>query len=122
MPHEISPGPHPNIVIQRIYDELTHDDMATDDELGLDKGRLLYVLLDVSKMDVSLPDRFLDGAKNSFFVHPNLRHMALYTTSNMLASIAKMVAKLTKREGKLSIHGDYQSALNHLLKLIELER
>ncbi|MBC8171819.1 MAG: hypothetical protein H7X77_09100 [Anaerolineae bacterium] len=117
MAHEITQGPRPNIKICKITESLTHADMTCEDDLGLNDGVPLYVLLDVSIMNVGLPENFLNGAKNSFFIHPNLVHMAMYTESNLLTTIGNMVAKLTQRKEKLSIYSSYDAALKHLLKL-----
>jgi hypothetical protein len=117
MAHEITLGPRPNIKICTITESLTHDDMTCEADLGLHGSTPLYVLLDVSQMDVGLPPNFLDGAKHSFFLHPNLVHMAMYTESNLLTHIGNMVAKLTQRREKLSIHTSYDAALNQLLSM-----
>jgi hypothetical protein len=117
MPHEISPGPKPNILIFRVTGELNYHDMTCDEELGLNQGRPLYVLMDGSKMQVGLPENFLEGAKNSFFINPNLVHMALYLESQLLRTIANMVAKVTRRREKLSLHPSFDAAIQHLLDL-----
>jgi hypothetical protein len=119
MAYVVSPGPHPNIALMRIWGDLQHEDMKPNNELGLNEGRPIYILLDVSEMNVGLPDGFLDGARNSFFIHPNMAHMALFSTSSMLNSIAMMVAKLTGRPGKMSIHNNYDSAFKHLQDMIK---
>lgn len=117
MAHHITVGPRPNIKICTITESLNHDDMTCEDDLGLNEGTPLYVLLDVSAMNLGLPEQFLDGAKHSFFIHPNLVHMAMYTDSNLLTHIGNMVAKLTQRQEKLSIHSSYDAALKHLLHM-----
>jgi hypothetical protein len=119
MAHQISPGPHPNIALMRIWGDLQHVDMNPVDGLGLNEGKPVYVLLDVSEMHLGLPDGFLDGARNSYFVHPNMVHMAFYSGSSMLNTIAAMVGKLTSRQHKISIHKSYDSALNHLQEMIK---
>jgi hypothetical protein len=117
MAHQITPGPNANIKICTITESLNHDDMTCEADLGLNDGMPLYVLLDVSQMDVGLPPNFLDGAKHSFFLHPNLIHMAMYTKSSLLTTVGKMVAKLTHRQEKLSIFTSYEDAINHLMSM-----
>jgi hypothetical protein len=122
MSHEILPGPNANIVIFRLIGDLTYADMTCDQELGLNDGRPLYVLLDGAKTNVGLPEQFLDGAKRSWFVNENLAHLALYLESSLLRTIGLMVAKMTRRSDKLSLHDSYDAALKHLLKLEAKER
>ncbi|MEP7286151.1 MAG: hypothetical protein ABI947_10330 [Chloroflexota bacterium] len=113
---EILPGPYPSIVIHRIHGELSYDAMTADDALGLNRG-IHFVLLDASDINLALPEDFLSGARHSYFTNPNLRHMALYTQSNMLGTIGKMVAKLTRRQDRLSVHTDFDVAMSHLVNL-----
>jgi hypothetical protein len=117
MVHTITAGPEPNIKIMRIVGDVTYETMAAVDELGLNEGQPIYILLDISKMSTSLPEDFLDGARNSFFIHPNMAHTAMYTQSTALGTIARMIAKLTRRKDKLTLHATYQEALNHLVAL-----
>jgi hypothetical protein len=117
MAHEIQPGPQPNIVVMRLYGELTKADLLVDEELGLNKGQNILVLVDASEMDVGLPAGFMDGNRESFFMNTNLRHVALYSTSWLLNSVAKMLGKLTRQRDKLSVHDTREAALSHLTKL-----
>lgn len=119
MAHKISTGPHPDIVIMDLIGELEYGDMTADEGLGLNKGRPLYVMLDASKISVALPDGFIDGARHSYFVNPNMAHMALYVESGMLRTIGTMVAKLTRRQDKLSVHESREKAMAHLQKLMK---
>ena len=105
---------HPNIRQIEIHQELTHDDMTCDADLDLDKGFPIWILLDVSDMSITLPDEFIDGARHSFFMSPNLQHMAIYCRSALLRSVALMVAKLTRRKEKLSVHATMEQAQAHL--------
>lgn len=116
MPHTITLGPSPDIVCVTIIGALNYDDMTCEVEIGLNE-RPLFIFLDVSKMDSGLPEDFLEGARVSFFVHPNMRHLAIYTDSVMLNMIATMVSKVTHRQDKLTTHKSIQAALDHLLKL-----
>ena len=117
MAHEILPGPAENILLMRLHGELTKADLLCDDELSLNDGKLMYVLIDASDMDIGLPAGFMDGKRESFFLNPNLQHVALYTTSWLLNSAAKMLSKITRQREKLSVHESREAAMTHLLTL-----
>ncbi len=117
MAHRIERGPRADILIFCFIGDLEHPDMAADQELGLNQGRPLYVLADASQMTVVLPGNFLNGARHSWFVNPNMRHAAFYSDSTMLHAIAQLVAKVTGHEDRLSRHHSYQEALDYLLNL-----
>jgi hypothetical protein len=118
MAHEILPGPTENILLMRLYGELTKADLLCDDELHLNEGKLMYVLVDASDMDIGLPAGFMDGKRESFFLNPNLQHVALYTTSWLLNSAAKMLSKITRQREKLSVHDSREAALEHLMTFV----
>jgi hypothetical protein len=118
MAHEILPGPTANILLMRLYGELTKDDLLCDDELHLNEGQPMYVLVDASDMDIGLPAGFMDGKRESFFLNPNLQHVALYTTSWLLNSAAKMLGKITRQRDKLSVHDSREAALEHLMTFV----
>lgn len=117
MAHEIEAGPQPNIVVMRLIGELAKDDLLCDDELGLNGDRAMLVLVDASEMDIGLPAGFMDGNRESFFMNPNLQHVALYSTSWLLTSVAKMLGKLTRQRDKISVHDSREAALQHLVAL-----
>ncbi len=114
MAHEIEAGPEPNIRLMRLKGELLRSDLLCDDELGLNTGDPVFVLVDASEMDIGLPAGFMDGKRESFFMNPNLQHVALYSTSWLLNSAAKMLGKLTRQRDKLSVHDTREAALEHL--------
>ena len=118
MAHFITQGSHPDIVILRIYGELQPEDLFVDDKLGLNE-RQRYVLIDISQMEPGLPPDFISGARKSFFVNDNLIHASLYLRSPILKQVAMMVAKLTRRRHKLSIYETWETAMNHLLRMVE---
>jgi hypothetical protein len=122
MGYEILPSPHPDISILRIANDLTNEDMTTDEQLGLNQGRPRWILLDAADMNVGLPDDFLTGVRKSFFVNPNLVHLSIYIKSSILRSVALMVAKITRRQDKLTLHSTYDEALAYLMKLVEQNR
>lgn len=117
MAHEVRDGIVPGIVIHKILDPYDRDDMTAVQSLGLDKGKR-WVLLDVTEMSIGLPEGFLEGARNSYFTHENMMHLALYTDSSLLSAVGKMVAKLTRRQEKLSVHSSFEAAEAHLVGLI----
>lgn len=104
-------------MLMRLYGELLKEDLLCDDELGLNDGQPVLVLVDASEMDIGLPAGFMDGKRESFFMNPNLQHVALYTTSWLLTSVAKMLGKLTRQREKLSVHDTREAALEHLINL-----
>ena len=114
MTHVIESGPEPNIRLMRLQGELLKADLLCDDELGLNTGTPVFVLVDASEMDIGLPAGFMDGKRESFFMNPNLQHVALYSTSWLLNSAAKMMGKLTRQRDKLSVHDTREAAMEHL--------
>jgi hypothetical protein len=118
MPYEIYPSPRDSIVVCKLVEELTYPDMMIVEPLGLDRGPR-YILLDASEISVALPEHFLEGARQSFFTHDNMQHLALYVKSQLLGMTGIMVAKVTRRPDKLSVHKTFDDAMNHLLKLTD---
>ncbi len=118
MAHEVVTSSHPNMVRMRIYDALTLADMACDAELGLGHGRPVFILSDVTAMATQLPEGFLDGARRSFFVNPEVQHLALVLRSSLLRSVALMVANMTGRRDHISLHDTVDAAEVHLMGLI----
>ncbi len=118
MAHEISTGPHPNLVVIRIYGELEAADLNVNSELGLGSGRPIYLLADLSRMGLGIPENFLDSARKSAFSHPDVKHTAVYLKSGAIAALAKAVSKLTRQQDKVTSLTSYEEAESHLLKLI----
>jgi hypothetical protein len=122
MAHKILSGPQPNIVLMELSGELNWEDMTCDEELGFNRNKPMYLMLDASRMSVNLPENFLDGAKQSFFTNDNLVHMALYLESDLLRVVANMVAKITRRKEKMSLHTSREGAIAHLQMLAQQAR
>lgn len=118
MAYEIQPSSHPQIACVRLYGDLQPEDMLLNAEIGLDKGTPMFILVDASELGVALTPNYIDTARKSFFTNPNLAHMAVYTGSPMLDAIGNMIAKLTRRRDRLSLHKSREEALDHLMKLI----
>ncbi|MGB1289252.1 MAG: hypothetical protein ACPG7F_22140, partial [Aggregatilineales bacterium] len=85
--------------------------------IGLNEGQK-YVMLDMSEMNIGLPERFIEAAQQSFFTHDNLLHTVLYVDSGMLRSISVMIAKLTRRQNRLTLHKSREEALEHLHEIV----
>lgn len=117
MAHTVEKTEHDNLVILHIQGDLEKPDLLCDEELGLNRGVPMYILVDVSEMDIGLPGNFMEGERQSFAVNPNARHIAVYSKSTLLNVAARMVAKLTRQQEKISIHPQYDDALKHLLSL-----
>lgn len=105
-------------MLMAITGEVNYEDMTCDDELRLNEGRPMYVMLDASKMAVGLPQDFLDGARQSFFASENLVHLAIYLESALLRNMALMVAKVMRRKEKMTLHQSRAEAIAHLEQLI----
>ncbi|MBL8118839.1 MAG: hypothetical protein J0L63_11505 [Anaerolineae bacterium] len=110
MGHEILEGPNPHIRYLRIYGRLVAEDMVKAEDLGLNL-KPIYIAMDITSMELNLPKHFLDFARESFFVHPNMKHLAVYVQSSLLNSIALTIARVTDRADKLSLHSTWESAL-----------
>ncbi len=119
MPHEVTPGPLPNIVLVKVYGHVTAQDISlSTEELGLSKdGSKKYILMDASEMSLSLPDGAINAARNSYLVDKNVAHTAVVTASRMFDMLANMVATLTGRKNQLSVHPSPKAALDYLVKL-----
>lgn len=116
MPYEIYPSPRDNIIVCKLINELTYPDMMIVEPLGLELAPR-YILLDASEISIGLPEHFLEGARESFFTHPNMQHLALFVKSQLLVMTGLMVAKLTRRADKLSVHKTFDDAMQHLVRL-----
>jgi hypothetical protein len=119
MSHEISPGPHPNVICVRFFGVITGEDMELSTRIVLASGRDVYMLCDVNDTIPGLPENFLERARNSYLFHPSFRHGAVISTSRILTGLAKMLGKLTGDKNKLSFHTSYDAALSHLQTVME---
>ena len=119
MAHVIEAGPHPNIVIMHVIGNTTSIDMDINTELCLNKGQPVYLLVDLSNMTLGLPENFLNDARHSAIVQPNMIHAAIYVHSSLIKSIVSMIVRITYQNSKLSIHDQYDQALAQLQKLVK---
>jgi hypothetical protein len=119
MAYEVLPGTRPNQFFVRFYGELTGEDLDLSTQaLGLDRGQQVYVLCDITELIAGLPDNFMVHAQRSYFVHENMKHAAMISHSWLLNNVAKMFAKLTRRQDRLSIHLSREAAMEHLTKVM----
>ena len=81
-----------------------------DDALHLNEGRLIYLLVDISRMDHRLPDGYIKHIMKCFLVHPNLRFLAGYVTSIPLRMASNLVVSLTRQQHKITLHDSYDEA------------
>jgi hypothetical protein len=119
MSHEVSPGPHPNVIIVRFFGDITGDDVELSTQKVLASGRDIYMLCDIVDTIPGLPENFLERARHSYLFHPNFKHGALISNSRILTGLAKMLGKLTGEKNKLSFHGSYDAALAHLKSVMQ---
>jgi hypothetical protein len=118
MAHKIEQGTHPRLIIARMYGTIESRDIVPNpDDFKLNEGAT-YVLIDSGEIEITLPENFLDAARNNILAHPNLRHMAVVTKSSSLKMISNMVSKLLRKQGQVSVHDSFTSAEAHLLDLI----
>jgi len=119
MAYEVTHGELPNLYVIRFYDELVGEDLdRATQALGLDSGNQVYVLCDITGLNPGLPENFIEYAQRSYFMHKNMLHGAMISQSWLLNSVAKMFAKLTRRQDRLSIHMSRAAAMAHLEKIM----
>jgi hypothetical protein len=116
--YSVAPGNHPNVYVLTYSENLAAEELLIDDELHLNEGRDIYLLVDLSSMNNGLPEGFLDAVQRSFVVHPHTAHIAVYTTSMLLRTAAGMVTKVTRMNGKITTHSTYEEAYQQLLDLM----
>ncbi len=117
MPHEVMPGPLPNIIHVRMYGQVSAQDISLSaEELGPDTGNK-YILIDASEMSLALPDGFVNAARNGYLASAELAHVSVVTSSRLVDTLANMIARLTRRKNQMSIHPSVQAAMDHLVKL-----
>jgi hypothetical protein len=85
MAYTIMPGSHADFYILTYAGTLETDDLLVADELHLNEGRPIYLLIDTARMRDGLPDQFLETIMKSFVVHPNVAYMSVYITSRCFA-------------------------------------
>lgn len=120
MAHEVMQGPHPFLKIIRLYGDVEHEDLTCADEVGLNEGHPIYLLTNAAKINVGLPEKFLDTIRHSMLSNPNLAHDAVFMPdSPAMSTVAQMAIKLTRSQKKVSLHRKYEEAQDHLLRLIK---
>lgn len=120
MAHEVTQGPHPFLRIIRVYGDVDSRDMTCFDDVGLTEGHPIYLLTNLAKINVGLPDKFLETLRNSVLTHPNLAHDAIYLpAAPAVNTLANMAVKFTRSQKKVSLHLTLDGAQDHLVKMIQ---
>lgn len=120
--HTVTHDAHCDLAILTYTGDLEAAELPIDDELRLNAGHKVYILVDVSGMNNGLPDGFLETIQRSFVIHPNIGHIAVYITSSVLRIAAGMVIKVARLQNKATIHSSYEASYDHLVRLMRLER
>jgi hypothetical protein len=120
MAHEILPGPHPSILIYRIFDELKPSDINIDMELDLNFGVRVYLLVDISELPFQLPPNLLQEMERTSMRHKNLVHAAVYSPSATFRRLAQVVISVLGLGNKLSTHKTYEEAMRYLLDRVKM--
>jgi hypothetical protein len=119
MPCSVTQGSHPDFYILTYTGQLQTKDLQVDDDVHLNEGRKIYLLVDISRMEHRLPDRYVEHIMKCFLVHPNLRFLAGFVSSMPLRVVSNMVVKLTRQQNKVSLHDSYEGAYESVLDAIE---
>jgi len=120
--HTIQPGPLPNIVIVIGYSELTKADISLSSEsLGLDQGQK-YLLIDGTKLQLAVPEDFLNVVRQTPLAHPNCVHVAVVLKSELLKNVAGATAKVLRIKQKMSYFTNYDEALKPITALAQTAR
>ena len=118
MAHTIIPTKHPHIAHIKMSGDLTYEDMTCDTELGLGQGKPIFVICNLQRMNLNLPDTFVEHARMSFIINPDLQHVAVITTSKLMRSVALTAAALSARRAKISVHDSEADAEACLMGMI----
>lgn len=119
MAFTITAGSHPDFYILNIIGDLTNEDMVIMDDLHLNEGRVIYILVNKAEMSNKLPDDFVERLPMSFVVHPNVGHIACYAPSAILRIAGYMVANITHLQKKITIHRTYDEAYKQIERCIQ---
>lgn len=120
MPHEVSIGQHPDIVVLRYFGAIETDDIITDPaEIHLDEGKPKYLLADATEVNPSVPEGMWERVHQSIISHDKLVHIAICVDSSIFRLLLNAVIKVTRQGSRVTLHETYEQAEVHLLKLIE---
>jgi hypothetical protein len=120
MPHEVTVGKDPDIVILRYFGDIETEDIITDpEELHLNDGRMKYLLADASNVNPVVPEGMWERVHASIISNKNIVHIAIAVKSGMLRVLMTAVIKLTRQGSRVSLHSTSEEAENHLLSLIK---
>jgi hypothetical protein len=119
MPHEVSTGKHPDIIVLRYYGDIESEDIITDpEELHLNDGRPKYLLADATEVHPVVPEGMWERVQHSIIGHNNLAHIAISVKSAPLRVLMGAVVKLSRQGKRMTLHNTYEEAENHLLNLV----
>lgn len=120
MPHTVSQGAHPDIVVLHYFGDIETNDIITDpEELHLNDGRPKYLLVSVDEASPAVPPGMWERVHNSIISHPNIRHIAIAVQSGAFRVLLNAVLKLTRQGSHASLHSTFAEAEGHLSKLIQ---
>lgn len=114
MAHTILERPHPHVVCARVYGALELDDMIASPDYGLGEGIPIWLVCDMTDLKAGVPAGFIEGAKHSLYVHPNLQHLGLYLPNAAMQLVTRMVVRLTGIN-RLTMYESYAAARDDAL-------
>jgi hypothetical protein len=119
MAYAIKAGAYADMYILTYTGNLETEDLLVSNELHLNEGRPIYLLVDILNMNDGLPDRFLETIMQSYVTHPNLGCLAACMTSKLLRMTAGMVIKVTRRADKITVHDTFEAAEKALIEAMK---
>ncbi|MDX2138496.1 MAG: STAS/SEC14 domain-containing protein [Chloroflexota bacterium] len=81
--------------------------------------RPLYLLIDMSRMEVPSPD-ILRASNSTGFIHPNVKKMALFGSSAVVRSIINFIVRLAASD-RVQFFATEQEAMDYLNQAIAEE-
>ncbi|MEO8606828.1 MAG: STAS/SEC14 domain-containing protein [Chloroflexota bacterium] len=119
MPHQVSTGKHPDIIVLRYYGNIETEDILTDpEELHLNDDHPKYLLADAGEVHPVVPEGMWERVQHSIISHKNLAHIAIFVKSGPLRVLMGAVVKLSRQGKRVTLHNTYEEAETHLLSLV----
>jgi hypothetical protein len=81
--------------------------------------RPIYLLVDMSQMEVPSPD-ILRASNSTGFIHPNVKKMALFGSSIVVRSIVNVIARLAASD-RVQFFATEQDAMTYLQQAIAVD-
>src|SRR5262245_59914192 len=121
MPHEITIGKHPDLIILRYHGDIEKEDIITDpEELHLNDGRHKYLLADATTVRPVVPEGMWERVHGGIITHENIVHIAIAVKSSMLRVLMSAVIKVSRQKHRMSLHETTEDAEAHLLQMIKV--